>query len=108
MEKGETGRAPRGGDRLSEGRLGGHQEQGGSLVEACPIVRWGAYREYLGTVSMFQKEGGPVRQEQRRDAKEKSEGRTLVRHPKAFSGAPISGTLPANLRTAATKTARRE
>lgn len=31
--------------------------KGGGLVEAYPIVRWGAYREYLGTVSMFQREG---------------------------------------------------
>jgi ribosomal protein S18 acetylase RimI-like enzyme len=30
---------------------------GGGLVEAYPITRWGAYREYLGTVSMFKKEG---------------------------------------------------
>ena len=33
------------------------RNKGGGLVEAYPIVRWGAYREYLGTVSMFQKEG---------------------------------------------------
>ena len=31
--------------------------KGGGLVEAYPIIRWGAYREYLGTVSMFKKEG---------------------------------------------------
>jgi len=33
------------------------RNKGGGLVEAYPIVRWGAYREYLGTASMFQKEG---------------------------------------------------
>jgi len=33
------------------------RNKGGGLVEAYPIIRWGAYREYLGTVSMFQKEG---------------------------------------------------
>ena len=33
------------------------RHKGGGLVEAYPIVRRGAYREYLGTVSMFQKEG---------------------------------------------------
>jgi len=33
------------------------RSKGGGLVEAYPIIRWGAYREYLGTVSMFQKEG---------------------------------------------------
>jgi GNAT superfamily N-acetyltransferase len=33
------------------------RDQGGGLVEAYPIVRWGAYAEYRGTVSMFQKEG---------------------------------------------------
>jgi len=33
------------------------RSRGGGLVEAYPIIRWGAYREYLGTVSMFQKEG---------------------------------------------------
>jgi len=33
------------------------RNKGGGLVEAYPIVRWGAYREYLGTVSMFRKEG---------------------------------------------------
>ena len=33
------------------------RSQGGGLVEAYPITRWGAYREYLGTVSMFQKVG---------------------------------------------------
>jgi len=32
------------------------RSKGGGLVEAYPIIRWGAYREYLGTVSMFQKE----------------------------------------------------
>lgn len=29
----------------------------GGLVEAYPIVRWGASKDYLGTASMFQKEG---------------------------------------------------
>ena len=33
---------------------------GGGLVEAYPITRWGAYREYLGTVPMFKKEGYKV------------------------------------------------
>ncbi len=33
------------------------KDKGGGLVEAYPIVRWGAYREYLGTVSMFKREG---------------------------------------------------
>ncbi len=33
------------------------RNKGGGLVEAYPIIRWGAYAEYLGTVSMFQKEG---------------------------------------------------
>ena len=33
------------------------RRKGGGLVEAYPIIRRGAYREYLGTVSMFQKEG---------------------------------------------------
>ena len=32
-------------------------KKGGGLVEAYPITRWGAYREYLGTVSMFKIEG---------------------------------------------------
>jgi ribosomal protein S18 acetylase RimI-like enzyme len=31
--------------------------RGGGMVEAYPIVRWGAYAEYRGTVSMFRKEG---------------------------------------------------
>ena len=31
--------------------------RGGGLVEAYPIIRWGACREYLGTVSMFKEEG---------------------------------------------------
>jgi ribosomal protein S18 acetylase RimI-like enzyme len=34
--------------------------KGGGLVEAYPIARWGAYREYLGTLSMFRKEGFKV------------------------------------------------
>jgi len=31
--------------------------KGGGLVEAYPITRWGAYMDYRGTMSMFQKEG---------------------------------------------------
>ena len=31
--------------------------KGGGLVEAYPVVRRGSYREYLGSVSMFEKEG---------------------------------------------------
>ena len=31
--------------------------KGGGLVEAYPVTRRGAYREYLGSVSMFEKEG---------------------------------------------------
>ena len=34
--------------------------KGGGLVEAYPVARWGAYREYLGTASMFEKEGFEV------------------------------------------------
>ncbi len=33
------------------------RKEGGGHVEAYPITRWGAYAEYRGTVSMFQKEG---------------------------------------------------
>ena len=33
------------------------QKQGGGVVEAYPIKRWGAYADYRGTVSMFEKEG---------------------------------------------------
>jgi GNAT superfamily N-acetyltransferase len=33
------------------------RKKGGGLVEAYPITRWGAYADYRGTVSMFQKEG---------------------------------------------------
>jgi len=33
------------------------RNKGGGLVEAYPIIRWGAYGEYRGTVSMFQREG---------------------------------------------------
>jgi ribosomal protein S18 acetylase RimI-like enzyme len=33
------------------------QKQGGGLVEGYPIKCWGAYAEYRGTVSMFEKEG---------------------------------------------------
>ncbi|MDA4128261.1 MAG: GNAT family N-acetyltransferase [Thaumarchaeota archaeon] len=33
------------------------RKKGGGRVEAYPITRWGAYAEYRGTVSMFQKEG---------------------------------------------------
>lgn len=36
------------------------RNKGGGLVEAYPIIRWGAYAEYRGTVSMFQKEGFEV------------------------------------------------
>ncbi len=31
--------------------------KGGGLVEAYPITRWGAYMDYRGIMSMFQKEG---------------------------------------------------
>lgn len=33
------------------------RNQGGGLVEAFPIRRWGAYQKYRGTVSMFEREG---------------------------------------------------
>ncbi len=33
------------------------KNRGGGLVEAYPIIRWGDYREYHGTVSMFRKQG---------------------------------------------------
>jgi GNAT superfamily N-acetyltransferase len=33
------------------------RKKGGGLVEAYPIIRWGAYQDYRGTVSMFQQEG---------------------------------------------------
>jgi len=33
------------------------ERKGGGLVEAYPIARWDAYTKYLGTVSMFQREG---------------------------------------------------
>ena len=33
------------------------RSKGGGLVEAYPITGWGAYSEYLGTVSMFRKQG---------------------------------------------------
>lgn len=33
------------------------RDEGGGLVEAYPIKRWGAYAEFRGTLSMFQKEG---------------------------------------------------
>lgn len=33
------------------------RKKGGGYVEAYPIIRWGAYSEYRGTVSIFQKEG---------------------------------------------------
>ncbi len=36
------------------------RNKGGGVVEAYPIIRWGAYREYLGTRSMFRKEGFEV------------------------------------------------
>lgn len=37
--------------------LEGIRKRGGGLVEAYPITHRGAYRAYLGTVSMFRKEG---------------------------------------------------
>jgi GNAT superfamily N-acetyltransferase len=33
------------------------QNEGGGLVEAYPVTRWGAYQKYRGTVSMFESEG---------------------------------------------------
>lgn len=36
------------------------KKRGGGIVEAYPITRWGAYREYLGTRSMFRKVGFKV------------------------------------------------
>ncbi len=36
------------------------RKRGGGLVEAYPIIRWGAYQDFRGTVSMFQKEGFEV------------------------------------------------
>ena len=36
------------------------QNEGGGLVEAYPIKRWGAYQEWRGTVSMFENEGFQV------------------------------------------------
>ena len=36
------------------------RSRGGGLVEAFPIRRWGAYAEYRGTVSMFEREGFQV------------------------------------------------
>ena len=36
------------------------RKRGGGIVEAYPTVRRGAYREYLGTISMFQKAGFEV------------------------------------------------
>jgi ribosomal protein S18 acetylase RimI-like enzyme len=33
------------------------KKNGGGIVEAYPIVRWGAYAEYRGTASMFKKHG---------------------------------------------------
>jgi GNAT superfamily N-acetyltransferase len=33
------------------------QKLGGGSVEAYPIKRWGAYADYRGTVSMFEREG---------------------------------------------------
>ena len=40
--------------------LEGIRRRGGGVVEAYPIVSWGAYREYLGTASMFRREGFEV------------------------------------------------
>jgi GNAT superfamily N-acetyltransferase len=37
--------------------LGAIRKSGGGLVEGYPITSWGAYREYLGSLSMFQREG---------------------------------------------------
>lgn len=34
--------------------------EGGGLVEAYPIKRWGEDRKYLGTLSMFKREGFKV------------------------------------------------
>ena len=36
------------------------EQQGGGIVEAFPITEWGAYADYRGTLSMFQKEGFEV------------------------------------------------
>lgn len=33
------------------------RKEGGGLVEAYPIIRWGAYQEYHGTVSTFERQG---------------------------------------------------
>jgi GNAT superfamily N-acetyltransferase len=33
------------------------RNKGGGLVEAYPIIRWGAYADWSGTASMFKKEG---------------------------------------------------
>lgn len=33
------------------------RNKGGGIVEAYPIIQWGAYSEYHGTASMFRKEG---------------------------------------------------
>ena len=33
------------------------RKRGGGVVEAYPITHRGAYREYLGSVAMFKKEG---------------------------------------------------
>ncbi len=36
------------------------RERGGGLVEAYPMIHFGAYRDWFGTVSMFRKEGFKV------------------------------------------------
>lgn len=36
------------------------RERGGGLIEAYPMIRFGGYRDWFGTVSMFRKEGFKV------------------------------------------------
>jgi GNAT superfamily N-acetyltransferase len=43
-----------------EAALRAIERRGGGLVEAYPIRRRGAYREYLGTIAMFKKQGFKV------------------------------------------------
>jgi hypothetical protein len=38
-------------------RLGAIEGRQGGLVETYPVARWGAYRKYLGAVSMFRRAG---------------------------------------------------
>jgi GNAT superfamily N-acetyltransferase len=33
------------------------EEKGGGLVEAYPMIKWGAYRDWFGTASIFRHEG---------------------------------------------------